>query len=135
MGGNTFILRRAMQQSGFDEIITQLVQAAEFVYGGFSAGAVVAGASLDGIQLDDDPVTVPLGYSPKVIWEGLGLCNFMVVPHYRSNHPESEAINKVVVYMTDNALPFRALRDGEAMVIETPHKRANLKDAHIIGVN
>ena len=49
---NAFVLRRAMQLSGFDDIIVDLLDADAIVYGGFSAGAVVAAPSLEGIHLD-----------------------------------------------------------------------------------
>ena len=58
-GGNAFVLRRAMQLSGFDDIIVDLLDADAIVYGGFSAGAVVAAPSLEGIQLIDDPAELP----------------------------------------------------------------------------
>ena len=40
-GGNAFLLRRAMRQSGLDEILKRRVPAGELIYGGWSAGAVV----------------------------------------------------------------------------------------------
>src|ERR1043166_7937490 len=41
-GGNTFILRRAMKQSGFDALITTAVARDAIAYGGFSAGGGIA---------------------------------------------------------------------------------------------
>src|SRR4051812_18278329 len=43
MGGNSFVLRRAMRQSGFDRVIGDMLTNDQIAYGGFSAGAVVAG--------------------------------------------------------------------------------------------
>ena len=38
MGGNAFTLRRAMKQSGFDAVISGMLDRDEIVYGGFSGG-------------------------------------------------------------------------------------------------
>ena len=42
-GGNAFMLRRAMAQSGLDRILRERVTAGTLIYGGWSAGSVVAG--------------------------------------------------------------------------------------------
>jgi len=116
MGGNSFVLRRAMRQSGFDRVIGDMLRTDRIAYGGFSAGAVVAGPSLRGIELIDDPWEVPTGYDEPVIWHGLGLTPFVVVPHFRSRHPEAAAAEKVVSYMAARKARYRALSDGEVIV-------------------
>ena len=116
MGGNAFILRRAMQQSGFDEVIVELLDNDEIVYGGFSAGAVVAAPSLEGIQLIDDPTELPPGYRSEVVWDGLGLIDHAIIPHYRSPHPETHAAERAVRHLSARGLRYRALRDGEVIV-------------------
>ena len=59
MGGNSFVLRRAMRSSGFDHVIRDLLEADAITYGGYAAGAVVAGPSLRGMELMDDPWESP----------------------------------------------------------------------------
>jgi len=54
MGGNTYVLRYEMRRSGFDVIIKDLL-AAGIVYGGDSAGALVAGLSIAGVESADEP--------------------------------------------------------------------------------
>lgn len=115
-GGNAFVLRRAMKQSGFDDVIVDMLDNDEIVYGGFSAGAVVAAPCLEGMHLMDDPDEVPPGYAPEVIWDGLGLIDHAIVPHYRSPHPESAAADRAVRHLCSRGLRYRALRDGEAIV-------------------
>ena len=66
-----------MRESSFDDIINDLL-AAGIVYGGESAGAAVAGKTLHGIELLDDPTD-----APEVIWEGLGLVEYGLLPHWR----------------------------------------------------
>ena len=116
MGGNSFILRRAMKQSGFDDLIVEMLDNDQIVYGGFSAGAVVATPSLRGIELMDDPTELPPGYEPEVIWDGLGLIDHAIVPHYRSPHPEAAAAERAVRHLSARGLRYRALRDGEVIV-------------------
>jgi dipeptidase E len=115
-GGNAFVLRRAMQLSGFDDIIVDLLDADTIVYGGFSAGAVVAAPSLEGIHLIDDPAELPAGYSGEVVWDGLGLIDHAIVPHFRSPHPETHAAERAARHLSARGLRYRALRDGEVIV-------------------
>lgn len=116
VGGNAFVLRRAMQASGFDEVIVGMLDNDEIVYGGFSAGAVVAAPSLAGMHLMDDPDEVPPGYNAETVWDGLGLIDHAIVPHFRSPHPESAAAERATRYLCSQGLRYRALRDGEVIV-------------------
>jgi dipeptidase E len=116
MGGNSFVLRRAMKQSGFDWIIRDMLGDDAIVYGGYAAGAVVAGPTLRGLELMDDPFELPEGYDEPLVWTGLGLTPFAIVPHYQSRHPEAAAAEKVVSYMRARRTRFRAICDGEVIV-------------------
>jgi dipeptidase E len=117
VGGNAFLLRRAMRESGFDTIIGDLVAGGRLVYAGWSAGAVVAGPTLRGIDLMDEPeLTVP-HYPPARIWEGLGLVDFSIVPHIDSDHPETHRARAAADWLERQGIPFRGLRDGDVIVI------------------
>ncbi len=116
MGGNAFILRRAMRQARFDNVISNLLAEDNLIYGGDGAGAIVAGPTLRGVELVDDPFDVPQGYDEYLVWAGLGLTRFTIVPHFRSNHPESASAEKLVNYLRARRLPYRALSDGEVVV-------------------
>ena len=122
IGGNTFVLRRALRQSGLDSVLLDYrsTLASGLVYGGYSAGSVVVTPTLRGIDLMDDPHLVPDGYQPEVIWDGLGLINYSIVPHYRSDHPETAMAEQAVAYLRAHALPFRTLRDGEVIIERQP---------------
>lgn len=117
VGGNAFLLRRAMRQSGFDRLIAEKIAEDGLIYGGWSAGAVVAGPSLHGIELMDDPSVVADGYKPDPIWEGLGLIDYAIVPHFRSDHSEASAADAAVKVMVERGRPFRTLRDGEVVIV------------------
>jgi dipeptidase E len=116
-GGNAFLLRRAMQQSGLDQILLDRVPGGTLTYGGWSAGAMVAGPTLRGLDLMDDPAVVVEGYRREPVWEGLGLVDFSIVPHFQSDHAEAEGAARAAAWLTDQGLPFKALRDGEALII------------------
>ena len=73
--------------------------------------------SADRVDLCDDPTVIPEGYDAEVIWEGLGMVSFGIAPHYQSNHPESDLIDRVVEYFEHHQMPYEALKDGEAIVI------------------
>ncbi len=118
-GGNTFILRRALRQSGGEHVIKSLVHRDAVVYGGYSAGVCVLSPALHGLELVDDPTVVPDRYKRPIIWEGLDVLPYAVAPHYKSpEHPESARMDEVVGYYIGNHIPFIALRDGEAIVID-----------------
>ena len=117
-GGNVFLLRRALRQSGFDQIITELLKDDQVAYGGFSAGVCILAPSLDGIELVDPTDELAEGYDSSIIWDGLGILDYAVAPHYKSDHPESADIDKCVEYFKENKIPHKTLRDGEAIVID-----------------
>ena len=116
VGGNTFLLRRAMRQSGLDAILARRLAADSLVYGGWSAGACVASPSLRGVDLMDDPEEVAPGYDTTPIYEGLGLIDFAIVPHFASEHPEAEAAAIAAAWLAEQGLAYRTLRDGQAFL-------------------
>lgn len=117
-GGNTFVLRQAMKLSGFDTIFKELQQRDSFLYGGYSAGVCVLCDSLKYIQNVDDPNNFPYKENTKTIWEGLNYFNYGIIPHYRSNHAESEMVEQEVENCIHNKWLFKTLKDGEVMIIE-----------------
>jgi dipeptidase E len=117
-GGNVFVLRAAMRKSGLDNIIKRKAADSNFVYAGYSAGACVLAPSLQGSEIVDDVTQVEKAYGDKVIWEGLGLMDFLFEPHYKSDHPESADIDKEIEYLIDNKILFKAFRDGEVLILE-----------------
>lgn len=120
LGGNVFILRRAMRYSGLDQLLAERTAASvPFVYSGYSAGACVLGPTLKGIHLVDPPHQPAEGYDSEVIWEGLHLLPYSIAPHFDSDHPESLQINDVIEYFEVHEMPYRTLRDGEAIVIRS----------------
>lgn len=117
VGGSAFALVRAMVSSGFAAALEPVVQRG-LIYAGYSAGACVAGPDLRGIDLMDDPDDIPQGYDPTVPTLTLGLVPFRIVPHWKSDHPDAANAQRAVEYLEGSSLPYKALRDGEALVID-----------------
>ncbi len=117
LGGNTFVLKRAYEQSGFDLIIKEMLAKDKIVYGGYSAGVVILSPSMKGLEIVDDPNIVPERYAPEFSWDGLGLVDYNIAVHYRSDHPESAAVETEIEYLEKNKIPYKTLRDGEVIVI------------------
>jgi len=105
-----------MSYSRADEALTDLIATDAIVYADYSAGVVIFPATMPGIDLVDDPDDVPADYRSGVLWDGLGLLLYNLVPHFRSAHPESPAIDKLAELYLATHTPFIALRDGEAIV-------------------
>lgn len=120
LGGNAFILRRAMKHSGFDRLLAEMAATSmPFVYSGYSAGACILGPTLKGIHLVDPPEQSAEGYEPEVVWDGLNLLPYCIAPHFDSDHPESLRINDVVEYFEAHKMPYLTLQDGESIVIQS----------------
>lgn len=116
-GGNLFVLRQAMKISGFDNVLKNILKN-NILYGGFSAGICILAPTLRGMDLIDDSNVKPYKNQQEIIWDGLDILDYSIIPHYHSDHPESESANKAVEYMIENKLLFKALKDGEVIIIE-----------------
>lgn len=116
-GGNSFLLRQAMERSGFARALPKKLAEENFVYAGYSAGIVVLCPTLEGLELVDPVDAKPHGYKSNLIWRGLGILDYCIAPHFDSNHPESEAIDNVVDYFRQHEFAYKTLRDGEVIVV------------------
>ena len=117
-GGNVFILRKAFKESGMDEWLKTQKDNKELVYGGYSAGVCVLSPKLNGLELVDDPNNVPEGYKSDIEYTGVDLINWAFAPHYMSQHPEAEAVSKLVEHFKKEGVEFKALSDGEVIIEE-----------------
>jgi dipeptidase E len=116
-GGNVFNLRRSFKQSGFDDVVIPLIKNDVLVYGGYSAGYCILSPTLHGVELCDHTNDVPEGLSSDIIWKGLGLIDYSIAPHYKSNHYESDRIENVVAYFKEHNMKYRTISDGESVVV------------------
>lgn len=108
-GGNTFILREEMRRSGFEGAIKPILNKG-VTYVGESAGAIVAGVSLEGSEVADDAELVD-----EVINEGLGLVEHIVVPHADSVEYIEYVNTMKKRFMADPRVLF--INDNQALVV------------------
>lgn len=114
--GNTFVLRQAMKLSGFDKFLIDKKDNPNYLYAGFSAGICVLANDLYGIHLVDEAEKDLYNYG-ETIWKGVGLIDYMSVPHYdTSDYPELSKMYDVVKYMDEYGLPYRTLHDGDVII-------------------
>lgn len=116
LGGNVFVLRQAMRPSGLDNILTELRDDPDFLYAGYSAAGCVLAPSLEPYKVVGDATETPYKELDKVIWEGLGFVDFAFMPHWNSDHPETEAIDRGIKYCKQHGIKYKALRDGEVLI-------------------
>ena len=118
VGGNVFVLARAMALAGFGAALADAAARGDLRYGGYSAGSCVAGPDLTGIEAMDEPDLVPPGYPATGVPAAcLGLVPFRIVPHVVEANEESAGAAVAVSRLREAGLEFRALRDGEALVV------------------
>lgn len=108
-GGNTFCLRYEMRRSGFEHSIRELLEMG-IVYGGDSAGALVAGVSIAGIESADIP-----DFAEQIITEGLGLVPYVILPHV-DNPDFTEAVE--AVHGLHDADEVISLNDNQAVIFK-----------------
>lgn len=121
-GGNVFVLRHALHRSGADEALRRLLRRDALVYGGYSASPCVLGPTIRGFSATDDPTVVTEMYGADPMWTGLGIVDFVVVPHVDSpGHPESERLSDLAATFQANGVRHQRLQDGEVLIIDGDH--------------
>ena len=86
VGGNTYSLRWAIEQSSGKDVLKQALESG-VIYGGDSAGAIIAGPTLKHFEKADDPTQ-----APEALYDGLGFVDVVVLPHW-----DSEAFHEIFV--------------------------------------
>jgi dipeptidase E len=107
-GGDPFHLLQATRRTGFEAAAREAL-AAGAVYVGYSAGAMVAGPTLEPLRYTS-PSTAP----PGLDLTGLGLADVLVLPHHgrpgrAERHAEAQRVFADRVRLV-------ALRDGELVI-------------------
>lgn len=113
-GGETFDLLHVLRSTGADEILTRHVRAG-LPYIGTSAGAVVAGPSIQPVSLLDSPDIAP----DLQDYRGLGFTEHVIIPHASGTAPEFPIeVFADVVRTYGEKWPLLLLRDGQALLID-----------------
>ena len=114
IGGNTYVLRKAMELSGFDEYIIKRQKDDRYLYLGYSAGICLLAPRLDYLDIVDEPVN-PYN-NDEVLYEGLNILDYVPVPHYKSNNPESKLVSEEIKMLKKNKVKYKTLKDGDVII-------------------
>ncbi len=115
-GGNTYYLRWLVRNTGVDAMLSELI-ANGIVYGGGSAGAIMAGPTLKHFEAADDPSD-----APELIVDGLGFTNSVIVPHM-DNVKFTEIIHGINDKLLADGYKTAPLTDTQALVVDGDSER------------
>lgn len=107
-GGNVYYLRWLAKKSGLDQIIYDLVNEG-MVYGGESAGAIIASPTIDTFQKADDP-----DETPEILLEGFYLTDIVPIPH--CDYPKYATVMEEAAQQIEQ-LGLKAVRINENQAI------------------
>lgn len=115
-GGNVFYLRYVLKQCGLDDLLAQLIGSG-MVYGGDSAGAAILGPDLHGFELLDDA-----SEAPEVLYDGLGITPFMILPHWGNERYADEIANCRKILEVHNS-EIVAISDEQACIVNDSQRQ------------
>ncbi|HKR81867.1 MAG TPA: Type 1 glutamine amidotransferase-like domain-containing protein [Candidatus Saccharimonadales bacterium] len=110
-GGNVYYLRWLLRDAGVESIVKDLVQSGT-VYGGGSAGAIIAGPTLRHFETADDPKA-----APELLYDGLFFTEKVVVPHM-DNPKFTAVIQGIENGLRADGYSTVPLTDAQALVID-----------------
>lgn len=110
-GGNSFYLRLILAESGADKVLSEAIESG-VVYGGDSAGALVAGPTLKHFEAADDASVVS-----RVIYDGLGFTDTVILPHWGSEE-YGHILEGIEQKLQKDAYKTLRLTDDEFVMIE-----------------
>jgi dipeptidase E len=110
-GGHIYYLRWILKDTGADDAIKELVSLGK-IYAGWSAGALIAGPTIQYFETMDNPEGLP-----EVITDGLHLTNVVPVPHY-DNRDFAEDTKIANRQLEQAGYSTVLLGDNQALVID-----------------
>ena len=115
-GGNTYYLRWLIHDLGIENHIREFVNSGK-VYGGGSAGSIVAGPTLRHFEIADN-----LHEAPKIMLDGLSLTTKVILPHMDSKKyaPIMRCIQDKLQADGYQTVP---LTDAQALVVNGSEER------------
>ena len=112
--GEVFRLLNALRSTGADRLLTDAVNQGK-LYAGSSAGAVVAGPSIEPASIMDDPKTAP----QLTDYTGLNFTPHAIVPHAQgTTGPYSIEVISKTVETYGREWNLLLLRDGQALLVD-----------------
>lgn len=116
VGGNAFVLRKAMKLSGFDELLLEYVNNPKYLYAGYSAGICCLCKDMRAVAVMDEPLSDPYNSNLAPIYNGIGFIDEVLIPHFESDHSETELASMAVKFCQENDIPYCTLRDGDVII-------------------
>ncbi|MEK7588560.1 MAG: Type 1 glutamine amidotransferase-like domain-containing protein [Patescibacteria group bacterium] len=110
-GGNTFYLLDHVRKSGFDSVISRLLDEGK-IYIGSSAGSMIMSSDIEPSKLLDKPELAP----DLTSFLGLGLVDSVILPHY--GNPKYEERYKNIINDWSNKIKLQLLTDDQVILIE-----------------
>lgn len=112
-GGNTLYLLSKSIDSGFKDLVKELVGKGK-IYVGSSAGSILAGPSHEPFKEEE---LKELGVDFKLeSYDGVGLVDYVVVPHFNQEKYLKES--QAILSRYKNRFKIRTLNDNEAIIID-----------------
>ncbi|MCT1415212.1 MULTISPECIES: Type 1 glutamine amidotransferase-like domain-containing protein [Corynebacterium] len=112
--GETFRLLHALKSTGADHLLVDSVRQGK-LYAGSSAGAIIAGPSIEPAAVMDDPSSAP----DLRDYTGLNFTEFVVVPHAQgTTGPYSISVISKTVEGYGKEWNLLLLRDGQALYVD-----------------
>lgn len=112
--GETFRLLHALKSTGADHLLVDSVRQGK-LYAGSSAGAIIAGPSIEPAAVMDDPSSAP----DLRDYTGLNFTEFVVVPHAQgTTGPYSISVISKTVEDYGKEWNLLLLRDGQALYVD-----------------
>jgi dipeptidase E len=100
-----------MRETGFDTMARELLEKG-IVYGGGSAGAIIAGNTLKYFDLVDDP-----NASPELIYSGIDLIDLVIIPHWGTDKIQEKLSEIQALYKYDN-VDTVTITDNQAIIVD-----------------
>jgi dipeptidase E len=124
-GGNTFYLLKACRQSGFDQVITDLVKNNKIIYIGTSAGSYIACPTIE-VSTWKRPGEEKPRFGITDL-RAMNLVPFLIKAHYKEiDRPLLKEKIKNCRY------PAKILKDGQAILVENGNYKLTGKEGEMI---
>lgn len=108
-GGNVFYLLQEANKCGLKNVLKELLEQGK-IYGGGSAGAAIAGPSIEPLQSIDDPQKAP----ELKDYTAFGFVDFIVLPHFDYEKYNSRYQEVLKQY---NQFKFQPLNNDQAIFV------------------
>jgi len=76
----------------------------------------VLSKDIRGVALLDNPDIDPYNSGLGAIYNGIGLIEDTIIPHFETNPKYAKTANSAVRFCKENGITYRTLRDGDVII-------------------